>query len=121
MLAAVRWDGGGDRMDWHDPANWDSDTVPGPLDDAIVDRPGEYSVGVSADAHVNSLRLGGDSSYPRLTLYDSELASAKTHVQYGETLVLSNARLQGVLENAGYAIVHGKSSLLAYDATWGAG
>ena len=37
LLAAISWDGDGDGVSWNDRFNWDTDTLPGAADDAIID------------------------------------------------------------------------------------
>ncbi|MDP6720111.1 MAG: hypothetical protein QGF59_15735, partial [Pirellulaceae bacterium] len=36
-MAAISWDGDGDGVSWNDRFNWDTDTLPGAADDAIID------------------------------------------------------------------------------------
>jgi len=37
LLAVITWDGGGEDFDWNNPANWDTDQLPGPGDDVVID------------------------------------------------------------------------------------
>ncbi|MCO6042840.1 hypothetical protein NG895_02865, partial [Aeoliella sp. ICT_H6.2] len=55
MLAIVTWDGGGDAVSWHDPANWDTDVLPGDVDDVIIDLPNDNTIEVTNDVLVNSV------------------------------------------------------------------
>ena len=36
FAATITWDGGGDGINWSDPLNWDSDTLPTGNDDIIL-------------------------------------------------------------------------------------
>jgi hypothetical protein len=40
----IQWDGGGDGASWLDPLNWDTDTLPGPADQVLIDVPGNITV-----------------------------------------------------------------------------
>jgi hypothetical protein len=40
---------------WNAPDNWSTSTVPGPLDDAVLDATGTYTVTSSSNVTVNSL------------------------------------------------------------------
>ena len=52
----ITWDGGGDGSSWDDPLNWDTDTLPGASDDAIIDDPGSITVTHSTGTtSINSL------------------------------------------------------------------
>ena len=42
-----------------DATKWSTGNVPGPADDVLITAPGLYTVDVSADVSVRSLRLGG--------------------------------------------------------------
>jgi hypothetical protein len=44
VLAAVHWDGGGDGTSWLDPRNRDTDVLPGPNDDVLIDSAGDATV-----------------------------------------------------------------------------
>lgn len=44
---------------WHDPSNWSEGTIPGPLDDVIIDLPGDYEIYFEDDVEIGSLTLGG--------------------------------------------------------------
>src|SRR5438874_9609393 len=70
LLAAVAWDGGGDKMNWSDALNWSTDAVPGAADDVTIDVPTSPTViyaGNQASIHslVNreTLWVRGDSSF----------------------------------------------------------
>ncbi|MCR9294671.1 MAG: hypothetical protein NXI32_18290, partial [bacterium] len=36
LLAVVNWDGGGGDLNWNNPANWDTDQLPGVGDDVVI-------------------------------------------------------------------------------------
>ncbi|MCI0534925.1 MAG: hypothetical protein L0Z50_06835 [Verrucomicrobiales bacterium] len=48
LAATVTWDGGGGDKLWHNPKNWNPDTLPGPQDTAIISGPPEVTVRGSA-------------------------------------------------------------------------
>ncbi|MFP4053627.1 MAG: LamG-like jellyroll fold domain-containing protein [Phycisphaerae bacterium] len=48
--APVLWDGGGDGVNWHDPANWDGDVLPGADDVVLLSSPGSAAVTFSGSA-----------------------------------------------------------------------
>lgn len=52
FAAPVSWDGGGDGVDWFDPNNWDSDTLPLDSDDVIID--GNANVDLSSQFLITS-------------------------------------------------------------------
>ncbi len=59
VLATVLWDGGGDGASWQDPANWDSDLLPTPDDDVVIDVPGDATIDIFSSAGepiVNSIQ-----------------------------------------------------------------
>src|SRR4051794_35223553 len=56
LLAAVSWDGGGDRTNWTDPLNWSANQVPGAADDVSISVPSSPTVRIGGGTHsVNSL------------------------------------------------------------------
>lgn len=55
MLALVEWDGGGDGTSWFNPANWSTDTIPGPDDDVRISVPGSPVIVYSPPAPPNSI------------------------------------------------------------------
>lgn len=56
LLATVTWDGGGDGINWHDPSNWDNDTLPSEIDDVVIDVPGQHAEIRIESAQVTSVR-----------------------------------------------------------------
>ena len=55
--ATVSWDGGGDAVSWSDKLNWSGETLPGPLDDVIIDVLGDVTVTLSSGGtSINSLQ-----------------------------------------------------------------
>ncbi|MGH2541635.1 MAG: hypothetical protein ACRDIB_02480, partial [Ardenticatenaceae bacterium] len=40
----VYWDGGGDGSSWHDPFNWNPNTMPGATQHVVIDVPGDVTV-----------------------------------------------------------------------------
>jgi hypothetical protein len=58
LLAVITWDGEAGTTDWHDEANWSTNTVPGPSDDVQLDA---VAVHISEDLAVQSLALHGGS------------------------------------------------------------
>jgi hypothetical protein len=57
LLATIHWDGGGDGTTWHDAANWENDTLPGPLDTAIINLTGSNPVVRYTMGETNVYRL----------------------------------------------------------------
>src|SRR5436305_768373 len=39
LLSAVAWTGGGDGVNWTDPANWSGGALPGAADDVLMNPP----------------------------------------------------------------------------------
>src|SRR5262245_14748406 len=39
MLSTINWDGGGGDFNWNNPLNWDTNTLPGANDFALIDFP----------------------------------------------------------------------------------
>jgi RHS repeat-associated protein len=58
LLAVLTWDGEAGTADWHDEANWSTNTVPGPSDDVQLDA---AAVHIGGDLTVRSLTLDGGS------------------------------------------------------------
>ncbi|MFG0259300.1 MAG: hypothetical protein ACF8LK_03020, partial [Phycisphaerales bacterium JB041] len=50
FLSTVQWTGAGDGVSWHDGQNWDTGSVPGIIDDAIIDTAGDPTIRFTADA-----------------------------------------------------------------------
>ncbi|MFN7140327.1 MAG: hypothetical protein ACK4UN_13405, partial [Limisphaerales bacterium] len=46
---------------WNNPANWSLGTIPGEMDDVVIDEPGDYIVEIVGSGIGNSLTLGGTS------------------------------------------------------------
>ena len=44
LLATASWDAGGGDSDWNNPLNWDSDTLPGSQDTAVIDLAGSFTL-----------------------------------------------------------------------------
>jgi len=58
LLAVVAWDGGpsGTGTDWHDPVNWDGDSLPGAADDVQIGTEfAAVTIASASDASINSL------------------------------------------------------------------
>ncbi|MEM1268949.1 MAG: DUF11 domain-containing protein [Bacteroidota bacterium] len=59
----VTWTGAGDGTSWNDAANWNTNTVPGPSDDAVIDKAGTNIIVLSeAGASVKSFTLSGTNT-----------------------------------------------------------
>jgi Ca2+-binding RTX toxin-like protein len=113
LLAAIGWDGGGDGASWHDPLNWDSDSLPTVADDVVIDVPEDVTVRhTTGDTEINSLTLaenfelaGGSMLIPAgvtttadLRLLDgARLSTARSSVQGvdGGRLTISRGTLDG--------------------------
>ena len=54
----VTWDGGGTDFDWETPANWDTDTVPGPGDHVVIDlADSDPGIAIFSQVSVRSITL----------------------------------------------------------------
>ena len=60
LLAAVAWDGGGDGINWIDPLNWDTDSLPTAADDVTIDVATDPTIVLSEFQSVNSLTSSED-------------------------------------------------------------
>lgn len=49
FLSTVQWTGAGDGLSWHDGQNWDTGSVPGITDDAIIDDASDPTIQFTAD------------------------------------------------------------------------
>lgn len=52
----IFWDGGGDGVSWSDPLNWNTDVVPVPTDEVLIDTANRVTI--NAPITVKSLTLG---------------------------------------------------------------
>ena len=57
--AIVIWDGGGDGISWHNSENWVYDTLPGPLDDAVIGYGHSVIFSAGGEIAIQSLQCGG--------------------------------------------------------------
>jgi hypothetical protein len=77
LLASVSWinPAGGD---FNTPANWDTNTVPGPSDDAFITLDGDYTVSIApaGNASVHSLTLGSATGVQTLSIDAATLTAA---------------------------------------------
>jgi hypothetical protein len=55
VLATVLWDGGGDDDLWHNPVNWEGDSLPASSDDVRIST--EHAVRIDADVGVRSITV----------------------------------------------------------------
>ncbi|MBX7106491.1 MAG: hypothetical protein K1X57_20620, partial [Gemmataceae bacterium] len=53
--AVISWDGGGGNFNFHNPLNWNTDTVPGVADDAIISIAGSNTISVNSTLNIRSL------------------------------------------------------------------
>src|SRR5689334_13337588 len=104
MLAAnVTWtnSSGGN---WSNPANWDSGSVPGSSDNALIVNGGSFTVNVDVDAAVGSLTLGGASGTQTVSISSHTLTLNGNSLVNGNGVVaLSSGTLagNGTLTNQG--------------------
>ena len=66
----VSWDGGGDGSSWQDPDNWDTNSLPGVSDDAIISA-GNTVTHSSGTTSINSLDCQGTLTFSGGTLSSS--------------------------------------------------
>src|SRR5262249_59430098 len=66
-LLSVSWDGGGGNSDWNNPLNWNTDTVPGSTDTAVIDLAGAFTVDLTTDVTNAGFTPGGASGTPTLS------------------------------------------------------
>ena len=89
---------------WNDPANWDSGTVPGALDNVSITVGGTYTVTLSEDATVARLTVGAPSGMQTLAI------GGRTFTLNGASSITSNGVLNftgGVLTSNGELTVTG--------------
>src|SRR5262245_56135381 len=48
LLALVTWDGGGDGVNWTDPINWSTNSLPGATDDVLIDIAANPTIHISS-------------------------------------------------------------------------
>ncbi|MEL6110880.1 MAG: hypothetical protein AAFU85_33150, partial [Planctomycetota bacterium] len=86
LLAVVQWDGGGDGQSWHDPLNWDGDTIPAAIDHAVIeDASTELIVQIDLNVEVASI-----NSTESLEVLNAEL---RTDALMAHELILENGTL----------------------------
>ncbi|REK15742.1 MAG: hypothetical protein DWQ37_07955 [Planctomycetota bacterium] len=59
-MLTVTWDGGGDGVNWTDPLNWSTDSLPGPADDVVIGA--ANVIHASGNHTILNLTSGGDLS-----------------------------------------------------------
>lgn len=88
-----RWDGGGDGVNWLDPANWQPDGLPTDIDRVLLDSNVTGEIRINGRARVSELTL--PSGYTgTLSLDGGELSVAGNFLQTDGTLLLNNGRLR---------------------------
>jgi autotransporter-associated beta strand protein len=81
------WTGAGDGTSWNNPANWSSDQVPGPLDDAVIDLAGNPTIVYNAAA--------GNTTIHALTCSDT------LSITGGSLTVTANSTVSGSFSMTG--------------------
>ncbi|MHC4751251.1 MAG: hypothetical protein ACYTFW_15440 [Planctomycetota bacterium] len=82
--AVIEWDGGGTSLLWSDAANWDSDTVPGSSDGAIIDIPdANCLIDSSINAVCAIVSLSEDNAPCYLNMTGGTLTTGG-HIRIGE-------------------------------------
>ena len=59
-MATINWKGG--NGDWNTTSAWDSGTVPGPSDDAVIAAAGGYTVTITSSVSVGSIAITDGSA-----------------------------------------------------------
>jgi RHS repeat-associated protein len=110
LLATVVWDGGGGDFDWNNRFNWDGDTLPGMVDDVVIDVPGSeitvvHSSGNTAVQSLQSqesltlsggtLSLASDSSINAAATLSGGILSANGDLTITDTFDWTGGTLQG--------------------------
>src|SRR6266545_4699420 len=103
VMSAVAWDGGGDGLSWQDRFNWNTDQVPGTLDDVTINVSGTPTVRYSqATSTVHSI-----SNSENLLVADGALTVSTTFQQGTGSLTESG----GSLTLSGGTVTGGSVSL----------
>ena len=84
-MATDRWLGS--SGDWSTPANWSTDAVPGPSDEAVIAAPGSYTVTVSTSESVGSVLLNDAGAV--LDIQSSDIQPSGTLAVSGPVMVRS--------------------------------
>src|SRR5438105_3374429 len=101
LLASISWTNplGGD---FNNPANWSSNTVPGPGDDVLINSDldnnirYDYQITLNGSASINSLNLGAPDDTNTLVLTGGTLTlAAASQINFNGTLVLQNGTIAG--------------------------
>ena len=104
--AVVLWDGGGDGSSWSDPSNWDSDSLPGPSDDVVIDVVENPTVRLeTANVSVRSV-----SSEEAITIDSGSLTVSHESVVNGAFAMGENSSLTASGADASFT-VNASSSL----------
>ena len=81
LLSAVQWTGEGGNNNWDTPANWSTDSVPGPADDVTINIPANVVHSANVADSINSLTSteplmlsGGTLSIAAASTIDSTLS-----------------------------------------------
>ncbi len=121
LLAVVTWDGGGDNLNWEDPLNWDSDSLPALTDDVFLPflgGPAPTEVQLSSSVAVQSLTITGldysqDAKVRFSLLASSSLVVASTvRAEHADIFILgSSLTSNSVLLNQ-QAYLRGADALL---------
>lgn len=91
--ATIYWDGGGDGTSWADPLNWNTDLVPVPADEVLIDT--SSTVNIVEPITVTSLTLGKSDgtaasilqfSYDAVTLGALTITGTELRVYNGATI-----------------------------------
>jgi len=106
--AAVNWDGGGDGINWSDPLNWDTDTVPTGTDSiTILNSAGDVRMNIDF-----TLEPGGFltilNTVPRLLIDPNIIFTNNGDVTVEDGALLFN--FVGLLENNGLVNIFGAYS-----------
>jgi hypothetical protein len=126
----VNWSGQGDRVSWRDPANWDSNQLPGPGDDVVISSANVTSAVVHSQGidAVNSLT--GDAplvvSGGSLSLASSSSLRNTVRLTGGSLTGAGDLQLDGLLvwtggtmDGTGITAVAGGASLSGSTGTLG--
>jgi hypothetical protein len=83
---------------WNVTTNWSGNAVPGTNDDVLITLDGTYTVTLNANAHVNSLTLGGTNGVQTFSMNANSLTSAlPSVVTNNDVFRLSGGSLNGPL------------------------
>ena len=125
LLAPVAWDGGGDGSSWHDPLNWDTNSLPTIDDDVTIDVAGSPTIQFSSASGnrtvktlnvLEAFQLSGES----LTIVQGATVAHGADIFGGSLITHSDLQIadlvlgsNGTLQGSGNVILTGNSEIVS--------